>query len=79
MAAVTESVGFAVSANCIYLNPYINARTFSTLDHVTKGRVGWNIVTGYTNSSARAMGFDSIMPHEERYHKAQEFVDVSYR
>jgi alkanesulfonate monooxygenase SsuD/methylene tetrahydromethanopterin reductase-like flavin-dependent oxidoreductase (luciferase family) len=79
MAAVTKSVGFAVSANAIYLTPYILARTFSTLDHVTRGRIGWNIVTGYTNASAKAMGFDHIMPHDQRYEKAEEFVDLSYR
>jgi alkanesulfonate monooxygenase SsuD/methylene tetrahydromethanopterin reductase-like flavin-dependent oxidoreductase (luciferase family) len=79
MAAVTKSVGFAVSANACYLNPYIMARTFSTLDHVTNGRIGWNIVTGYTNASAKAMGFDQIMAHDKRYEKAEEFVDLTYK
>jgi alkanesulfonate monooxygenase SsuD/methylene tetrahydromethanopterin reductase-like flavin-dependent oxidoreductase (luciferase family) len=79
MASVTESVGFAVSGNAVYLNPYIFARSCSTLDHLTNGRVGWNIVTGYTNASARAMGFDSIMEHDKRYEKAEEFVDLTYR
>lgn len=79
MAAVTKSVGFAVSANAIYMNPFILARSFSTLDHLTRGRVGWNVVTGYTNSSARAMGFDSIMPHGQRYEKAAEFTELLYQ
>ncbi|EXJ88130.1 hypothetical protein A1O1_05058 [Capronia coronata CBS 617.96] len=79
MAAATETVGFAVSGNALYLNPYIFARSCATLDHLTDGRLGWNIVTGYTNASARAMGFDSIMPHDQRYEKAGEFVDVVYR
>ncbi|KAK5307095.1 hypothetical protein LTR99_000063 [Exophiala xenobiotica] len=78
MAAVTKSVGFAVSANACYLNPYIMARTFSTLDHVTNGRIGWNIVTGYTNASAKAMGFDQIMAHDKRYEKAEELWEGSW-
>ncbi|KAI4596475.1 hypothetical protein KJ359_005229 [Pestalotiopsis sp. 9143b] len=79
MAAVTETLGFALTANAIYLNPFILARSFSSLEHITNGRIGWNIVTGYTNSSALAMGFDSIMPHDQRYAKAGEFVDLTYR
>ncbi len=79
MAAVTKSLGFAITANVVALTPFIMARTFSILDHITNGRVGWNIVTGYTNSSARAMGFDSIMPHDQRYEKAEEFADLVYR
>jgi long-chain alkane monooxygenase len=79
MAAVTKTVGFAVSANAVYLNPFIMVRSFSTLDHLTKGRVGWNVITGYTNSSARAMSFDSIMPHGQRYEKATEFTELTNR
>ncbi len=79
MAAVTKSVGFVISANVCYLNPYILCRSFATLDHLTNGRVGWNIVTGYTNSSSRAMGHYKIMDHDDRYEKAEEFVDLTYR
>jgi alkanesulfonate monooxygenase SsuD/methylene tetrahydromethanopterin reductase-like flavin-dependent oxidoreductase (luciferase family) len=79
MAAVTKSVGFVVTANAIHLSPYLTARSFSTLDHYTKGRFGWNIVTGYTNASARAMGHEKIMNHDERYEKAREFCDLEYR
>ncbi len=79
MAAVTKSLGFAITANVVALTPFIMARTFSILDHITNGRVGWIIVTGYTNSSARAKGFDSIMPHDQRYEKAEEFADLVYR
>ncbi|RDW80983.1 hypothetical protein BP5796_05681 [Coleophoma crateriformis] len=66
MAAVTKTVGFAVSANAIYMNPFIMARSFSTLDHLNA-------------RTARAMGFDSIMPHGQRYEKATEFTDLVYR
>jgi len=56
MAAVTEHIGFGVTANLTYESPYLFARRMSTLDHLTGGRVGWNIVTGYLDSAARGMG-----------------------
>src|SRR5437763_3813608 len=52
MAAVTEHIGFGVTANLTYEPPYLFARRMSTLDHLTGGRVGWNIVTGYLDSAA---------------------------
>jgi alkanesulfonate monooxygenase SsuD/methylene tetrahydromethanopterin reductase-like flavin-dependent oxidoreductase (luciferase family) len=54
------------------------ARTWSSLDHVTEGRIGWNVVTSFNDSGARAMGFDKIIPHDERYERADEFMDVLY-
>ena len=56
MAAVTKRLGFGVTVNLSYEAPYLLARRFSTLDHLTNGRVGWNVVTGYLDSAARAMG-----------------------
>jgi FMN-dependent oxidoreductase (nitrilotriacetate monooxygenase family) len=61
------------------LEPYVLARTWSSLDHVTNGRIAWNIVTSYSNSSARAMGLDNILPHDERYAIAEEYMEVMYR
>jgi alkanesulfonate monooxygenase SsuD/methylene tetrahydromethanopterin reductase-like flavin-dependent oxidoreductase (luciferase family) len=55
---VTEHVGFGVTADLTYEPPYLFARRMSTLDHLTGGRVGWNIVTGYLDSAAGGMGFD---------------------
>lgn len=79
MAAVTNSVSFAVTKSTTYENPYMVARQFSSLDHITGGRCAWNIVTSFTESSAQAIGHDSIMPHDERYAKADEFMDVVYK
>ncbi|WP_164079125.1 LLM class flavin-dependent oxidoreductase, partial [Stenotrophomonas maltophilia] len=59
--------------------PYLFARRFSTLDHLTDGRVGWNIVTGYLDSAARAMGLREQIAHDERYDRADEFLDVVYQ
>jgi FMN-dependent oxidoreductase (nitrilotriacetate monooxygenase family) len=55
------------------------ARRFSTLDHLTKGRIGWNIVTGYLDSAARAMGLDRQMAHDDRYDLADEYMEIVYR
>src|SRR6266436_7367743 len=58
MAAVTEHLGFGVTCTLSYEPPYPLARRMSTLDHLTKGRAGWNIVTGYLESAAAGMGID---------------------
>ena len=79
MAAVTQHLGFGVTVNLTYEQPYLLARRFSTLDHLTGGRVGWNIVTGYLESAARAMGLSSQLPHDERYDRADEYLDVLYK
>ncbi|EME41927.1 hypothetical protein DOTSEDRAFT_177344 [Dothistroma septosporum NZE10] len=79
MAAVTKSVGFGVSASTSYLNPYLLARTMSSLDHVTRGRVAWNIVTSWAKSAALALGQDDVVPHDERYAMADEYMDVCYK
>ena len=56
MASVTEHLGFGVTCTLSYEPPYTFARRMSTLDHLTKGRVGWNIVTGYLDSAATRHG-----------------------
>ncbi|ERF83532.1 LLM class flavin-dependent oxidoreductase [Bradyrhizobium viridifuturi] len=78
MAHVTEHLGIGVTAPVSYEPPFTLARRFSTLDHLTKGRVAWNIVTGYSNAASRAVGRDNIMPHDPRYDLADEFLDAVY-
>ncbi len=78
MAAVTKHLGFGVTCNLAYEQPFGFARRMSTLDHLTGGRVGWNIVTGYLDSAARAAGFSMIMAHDDRYDLAEEFMDAVY-
>ncbi len=77
MALVTEHLGFGVTANLSYEPPTIFARRLSTLDHLTKGRVGWNIVTGYLASAARGVG-EQLRAHDDRYEVAEEFLDIVY-
>jgi FMN-dependent oxidoreductase (nitrilotriacetate monooxygenase family) len=79
MAAVTRNLGFGVTCNLAWESPALMARRFSTLDHLTKGRIGWNIVTGYLDSAARAMGLDRQMAHDDRYDLADEHMEILYR
>ena len=67
MAHATKHLGFGVTANLTYETPYGFARRFSTLDHLTHGRIGWNIVTGYLDHGARGMGRAQLIAHDDRY------------
>ncbi|MEL4167607.1 LLM class flavin-dependent oxidoreductase [Pseudomonas sp. ZS001] len=79
MAAATRHLGFGVTANLTYEPPYLFARRMSTLDHLSRGRVGWNIVTGYLDSAARAMGLAAQVEHDRRYDQADEYLQVLYK
>ncbi|HEV2371926.1 MAG TPA: LLM class flavin-dependent oxidoreductase [Streptosporangiaceae bacterium] len=75
-AAVTRSLGFAVTYSTTYHPPYECARLFSSLDHLTRGRIGWNIVTSYLRS-AEGNGLGCYLDHDERYDRADEYVAVA--
>ncbi len=79
MAHATTHLGFGVTCNLAYEPPFLFARRMATLDHLTKGRIGWNIVTGYLDSAARAMGMDGQMAHDDRYALADEYMEVVYK
>lgn len=79
MAAVTEHLGFAVTSSITYDHPYSLARKFSTLDHLTNGRVGWNIVTSNLDSAAKNFGLEKQISHDERYDRGEEFLEVAYK
>ena len=79
MAAVTRHIGFGVTSNATYEPPYLFARRASTLDHLTGGRFGWNIVTGYLDSAARGMGLAAQPDHDSRYDVADEYMEVLYK
>lgn len=79
MAAATRRLGFAVTVSSTYERPYQFARKMTTLDHLTRGRIGWNIVTSALDSAARNLGLDRQIPHDERYAIAEEFMEVVYR
>jgi alkanesulfonate monooxygenase len=79
MAAVTQHLGFAVTCTLSYEPPYPFARRASTLDHLSKGRFGWNIVTGYLDSAAKGAGLAQQTGHDLRYDIAEEYMSVVYK
>ena len=79
MATVTKNLGFGVTSNLSYEPPYTFARRMSTLDHLTEGRIGWNVVTGYLDSAARGAGKDKQTAHDDRYDVADEYMEVVYK
>jgi long-chain alkane monooxygenase len=79
MAAATEHLGFGVTCTLSYEPPYTLARRLSTLDHLTKGGAGWNIVTGYLDSAAAGMGLGALTRHDRRYDIADEYMQVMYK
>jgi FMN-dependent oxidoreductase (nitrilotriacetate monooxygenase family) len=79
MAAATEHLGFGITVSTTYEYPYLLARKFTTLDHLTGGRIAWNIVTTLLESAARNLGLSRQIDHDQRYDQAQEFLEVSYK
>lgn len=79
MAHATRHIGFGVTANLTYEHPYPFARRMATLDHLTGGRLGWNIVTGYLDSAARGVGLARQIDHDDRYDRADDFMDAFYQ
>lgn len=79
MAHATENLGFGITTGTGFEHPYPFARRLSTLDHLTRGRIGWNVVTGYLPSAARNMGDDSHLAHDARYDHADEYLTVLYK
>jgi len=72
----TEHIGLVATASTTFDEPFHIARRFASLDHLSNGRAGWNIVTTSNPDSARNFGLDDHMPHDERYARAREFYDV---
>ena len=79
MAYATEHIGFAWTSSVLQNHPFAFARTVSTLDHLTNGRLAWNIVTSYLESGARNFGKTSLPEHDERYAIADEYLEATYR
>lgn len=79
MAAVTKGLGFAATFSTTYEPPFAFARRMSTLDHLTKGRVAWNVVTSYLPNAARNFGLPDEIDHDHRYQLADEYLDVLYK
>ncbi|NCG40555.1 MAG: NtaA/DmoA family FMN-dependent monooxygenase [Actinobacteria bacterium] len=79
MATVTQQLGFAFTSSVLQAHPFTFARQLSTLDHLTKGRIAWNVVTSYLPNAGNNLGFDGLPDHEERYARAEEYLEVVYK
>ena len=79
MAHATENLCFAYTGSILAEHPYNFARRASTLDHLTDGRVAWNIVTSYLPSAARNLGFGDLPRHDDRYDRGDDYLDVLYK
>ena len=79
MAYATEHLGFAFTSSVLQTHPFTFARQISTLDHLTQGRVAWNVVTSYLANAAANLGLGSLPSHDERYDRADEYLDVTYK
>lgn len=76
LAAVTQRIGLVGTASTSFNEPYHIARKFASLDHISGGRAGWNLVTSSSEHEARNFGHDEHLPHAHRYERAAEFADV---
>jgi FMN-dependent oxidoreductase (nitrilotriacetate monooxygenase family) len=79
IATATERIGLIATASTSYNEPYTLARAFASLDHISGGRAGWNIVTSAGADEAANFGLDGIPEHRLRYERAQEFLDVALK
>jgi len=76
MARATKHLGFGVTYSTTFMHPYYLARLFNSLDHVTGGRVAFNVITSTRRSDYANYGYDGIVDHDERYDRMEEFIDV---
>jgi len=74
MAAATKHIGVASTLSTTFFPPYLLARLLATLDHLSSGRVGWNVVTTSSSDAALNFGLDDLIPHDERYDIADEYL-----
>lgn len=79
IAAVTETLGLVVTSSTVFEPPYANARRFATLDHLSGGRIGWNIVTSAGAEAAAAVFGTDMVPHDRRYDMADDYVELTYK
>jgi FMN-dependent oxidoreductase (nitrilotriacetate monooxygenase family) len=76
LSTVTSRVGLVATASVTYTEPYNLTRMLATLDHLSRGRAGWNMVTGFSVDEARNFGLDAVLPSDHRHERAAEYVEV---
>ncbi len=78
LISATEKLGLAVTKSTTYFTPYDIARSFGTLDHLSRGRMGWNVVTSLNQAEGQNFGYDDMLDHAQRYERAEEFLEVAF-
>jgi FMN-dependent oxidoreductase (nitrilotriacetate monooxygenase family) len=80
LAATVDRLGFVVTASTTSEQPYLLARRFASLDHLTKGRIGWNVVTSDMQTAlVKLLGAGDVTPHDRRYERAEDFIDLTLK
>ena len=79
LATVTDRIGLALTSSVIQAHPFTFARQLSTLDHLSGGRVGWNVVTNSQENAHRNFGASGLAKHDDRYAWAEEYLEVCYK
>ena len=79
VARVTRHLGIGLTVSTSFDHPYQMARRLSSLDHITGGRLAWNVVTSFQSSAFQAMGEEALVPANERYERANEYVELCYK
>jgi FMN-dependent oxidoreductase (nitrilotriacetate monooxygenase family) len=80
LAATVDRLGFVVTASTTSDQPYLLARRFASLDHLTGGRIGWNVVTSDMQTAlVKLLGAGDVTPHDRRYDRAEEFIDLTLK
>ncbi|GAA1193459.1 NtaA/DmoA family FMN-dependent monooxygenase [Pseudonocardia alaniniphila] len=79
VGAFTKHLGIGITLSTSFIRPYQMVRQLSTLDHLTGGRVGWNIVTSYSKSEFQAMGLENLTPRDKRYEVVEEYMQLCYQ
>src|SRR3546814_11828371 len=76
MSRSTEHIGLISTVSSTFYTPFHAARLVASLDHISKGRIGWNVVTSMFDAEARNHGYDAMPDHDWRYARAEEFIQV---
>ncbi|ADU71875.1 LLM class flavin-dependent oxidoreductase [Pantoea sp. At-9b] len=79
LAVNTKRIGLAATASTTFSDPFTMARSFSSLDHISRGRAAWNVVTSFSTDVARNFSRNDMPNHAERYARAREFLEVTYK
>ena len=79
MAAATRRIGLAATLSTTFYPPFLLARLMTTLDHLSRGRIAWNVVTSYKREEALNFGYQELLDHDQRYDRADEYMELCYQ